>query len=650
MPGRAARGAARRAPRHRRHLAPRPRGRAGSARRAATPGRRGRAGDRDHRPQHRMERAFRPRLAARRDRGRERRGAAARRRRRAAARLRRPAGAARSQRAAPGGVRARGARRSPRRRTRTRQRRPADRHRDRPRRIRPPRRGADRRRRRGDAPPRSDRHRQLDPRQRLDRRPRQMVGRALGGAGGVRLRARSAAMGLRRRQPQRRADVRAAERERRGREHRAIPGAARAPPALDHRRRARRRIRRIRRSAARGAAAMKRDHARLAILAHAAALALGPAVSLGLARFAYALLLPPMRADLGWSYFTAGAMNTVNAAGYLLGAIAMPRAMARGATRAAFTAGGVATALLLAAHGLVRADVALYALRLVSGVASAATFVGGGLLAAQLASRGAAAGVGAGLVLGLYYGGTGVGIIASALLVPAFGDAWQDAWIALGALALALTALMAWGAGHAAATATGGGAGLRGARGLGWGLAAYFLFGLGYIGYMTFIVTLLREQHLPGAAIVGFFALLGAGVVASSWIWAGVLQRHRDGRALALLNALLAAATLLPLLWTHPLAAFASGLLFGGVFLSVVASTTALVRHNLPPAAWGAGIGAFTIVFAAGQIVGPGLVGALSDAFGGLKPGLAVSAAVLALGAALGLRQRALPRHGDAPA
>ncbi len=381
---------------------------------------------------------------------------------------------------------------------------------------------------------------------------------------------------------------------------------------------------------------------RLAILAHAAALALGPAVSLGLARFAYALLLPPMRADLGWSYFTAGAMNTVNAAGYLLGALAMPRAMARGGARVAFWGGGAATALLLAGHGFVRTDEALYALRLTSGVASAATFVSGGLLAAQLASRAAPAGVGAGLVLGLYYGGTGVGIIASALLVPAFGNAWQGAWIALAALALAFTALMAWGTAATPAAAAGDSGGHLGARGLGWGLAAYFLFGLGYIGYMTFVVTLLREQHLAGAAIVGFYALLGAGVIASSWLWAGLLQRHRDGRPLALLNALLALATLLPLLWSHPLVAFASGLLFGGVFLSVVASTTALVRHNLPPAAWGAGIGAFTIVFAAGQIVGPGLVGALSDAFGGLRPGFAVSVAVLALGALAAMRQRAL--------
>ena len=48
-------------------------------------------------------------------------------------------------------------------------------------------------------------------------------------------------------------------------------------------------------------------------------LAMGPAVALGLGRFAYALLLPSMRADLGWSFADAGALNTANAAGYLLG-------------------------------------------------------------------------------------------------------------------------------------------------------------------------------------------------------------------------------------------------------------------------------------------------------------------------------------------
>src|SRR5690606_37549643 len=48
-------------------------------------------------------------------------------------------------------------------------------------------------------------------------------------------------------------------------------------------------------------------------------LSMGAALSLGLARFAYGLLLPPMREDLGWSYLLAGSLNTANALGYLLG-------------------------------------------------------------------------------------------------------------------------------------------------------------------------------------------------------------------------------------------------------------------------------------------------------------------------------------------
>jgi MFS family permease len=90
--------------------------------------------------------------------------------------------------------------------------------------------------------------------------------------------------------------------------------------------------------------------------------------------------------------------------------------------------------------------------------------------------------------------------------------------------------------------------------------------------------------------------------------------------------------------------------MFGGVFLSLVASTTALVRHNLPQSQWGAGISAFTIVFAAGQIAGPAVVGWIADGLGagndlqGLQRGLIFSAGVLWLGAVVSLRQRAL-RH-----
>jgi predicted MFS family arabinose efflux permease len=50
-------------------------------------------------------------------------------------------------------------------------------------------------------------------------------------------------------------------------------------------------------------------------------LSLTPTVGLGIGRFAYALVLPDMRDALGWSYSAAGFMNTVNAAGYLGGAL-----------------------------------------------------------------------------------------------------------------------------------------------------------------------------------------------------------------------------------------------------------------------------------------------------------------------------------------
>jgi predicted MFS family arabinose efflux permease len=381
-------------------------------------------------------------------------------------------------------------------------------------------------------------------------------------------------------------------------------------------------------------------------LVSALGLSLAAAVSLGLARFSYALLLPVMRADLGWSYLVAGGMNTANAAGYLVGALLSPRWLARHPARAVLLAGNVGAIVLLAAHGLISSDAALALLRFGTGVASAASFVSGGLLAARLAQSPAVRSPG--LVLGLYYGGTGLGIVASALLVPPLAalarpHAWQLAWHALAAAAAACTALTA-AATRALPGAAPSAAGHERPR---WrllvpALAGYRMFGLGYIGYMTFVITLLREQHLAPQAIVAFYVLLGCGVMLSSRLWAGLLQRARGGGALALLNGLLALATALPVVAPSAAAAFASGALFGGVFLSVVASTTALVRHNLPPAAWSAGISAFTIVFAAGQIAGPSLVGWIADGAHGLAGGFVGSALMLALGAAFALRQRPL--------
>lgn len=388
----------------------------------------------------------------------------------------------------------------------------------------------------------------------------------------------------------------------------------------------------------------------------AVSLSMGSAIALGLARFAYALLLPPMKTDLGWTFAQAGAMNTANALGYLLGALVFPRVSRRWSAGALFVGGCAATALLMAITGLLSDTNALFVQRVATGIASAFIFVSGGVLAARLATSSPRD---AGLVLGLYYGGTGWGIVASALLVPvslaSFAPAhrahgWQIAWFAL-ALACVVLSFVAGraacridgqhvlhkGSADAAAIAQ------RAApmRRYAFALAGYGLFGVGYIGYMTFIIALLRNGGMSESVVTGFYLLLGVATIVSARIWSKLLDRMRGGQALALLNALLALATLMPAIVAHPVVAFASGVLFGATFLSAVASTTAFVRHNLPAAHWGRGISAFTIVFAFGQIVGPTVIGWVSDGVG-LERGLIYSACLLAVGALLAAVQRSL--------
>lgn len=391
----------------------------------------------------------------------------------------------------------------------------------------------------------------------------------------------------------------------------------------------------------------------------AVSLSMGSAIALGLARFSYALLLPPMKSDLGWTFAQAGAMNTANALGYLLGALVFPRVSRRWSAGKLFVGGCVATALLMAITGMLSDTNALFVQRVATGIASAFIFVSGGVLAARLATSSPRD---AGLVLGLYYGGTGWGIVASALLVPASlaslasfslehrAHDWQIAWFALSVACVALS----WVAGRAACRidsqhvlhtgSSGAAATTQHAapmRHYAFALAGYGLFGVGYIGYMTFIIALLRNGGMSESVVTGFYLLLGVATIVSARIWSKLLDRMRGGQALALLNALLALATLMPAIVAHPVVAFASGVLFGATFLSAVASTTAFVRHNLPAAHWGRGISAFTIVFAFGQIVGPTVIGWVSDGVG-LERGLIYSACLLAVGAVLAGLQRSL--------
>jgi MFS family permease len=387
-------------------------------------------------------------------------------------------------------------------------------------------------------------------------------------------------------------------------------------------------------------------------------LALGSAIALGLARFSYGLLLPVMREDLDWSYLVAGTMNTANALGYFIGALSSPMVMRRMSVHRFFISASVITGIFLYLSGCTDNTSFLFVLRVIAGIASAWIFVAGGVLISQLGSIHANR---SGLLLGIYYGGPGLGILISTLAVPFFNEwgiraqwehSWQFAWYALGALCIVLTivlmrpitsipAMPPKPVGHS-------GTALRTYIPI---LAAYFMFGVGYIGYMTFVIALLKQLGLASTTINIFYAVLGLSVMASSRLWAQMLDHYKGGQSLAILNTLLGLASLIPALMAiygvtlNALAIvgiFISGIMFGCVFLSAVASTTAFVKHNMPPADWVGGITAFTTIFAAGQIIGPTIAGWISDGQGGLASGLLFSGAALLLGGALATKQRPL--------
>ena len=148
------------------------------------------------------------------------------------------------------------------------------------------------------------------------------------------------------------------------------------------------------------------------LMALAFALSLGAAISLGITRFAYGLLLPAMRADLSWTYALAGAMNTVNALGYFLGALITPALMRRFGPSRVLSVGALLAGVFMVLSGFFVDAAPLLVQRLLAGIASAFVFIAGGLLAARLGARDPQR---AGLLLGVYYGGTGWGISLSAL-------------------------------------------------------------------------------------------------------------------------------------------------------------------------------------------------------------------------------------------
>jgi predicted MFS family arabinose efflux permease len=357
-----------------------------------------------------------------------------------------------------------------------------------------------------------------------------------------------------------------------------------------------------------------------------------------------------MRHDLSWSYAAAGAMNSANSAGYLIGALAAGPLAHRSGARRCYV---VALALSIVALGLSAIPsefVLLLLLRLLVGVSGAVIFIAGAALAAHVGGRGH--GRLSAVVLGLYTAGAGAGIVLSAPIVQTVLHigGWRWGWGALGGTALVLCPLAIWAATHLSmepveATATPSPIYAP----LSLILLSYGIYGAGYIAYMTFIVAFLRNSGLSGGEITAFWSLLGVASVASAFAWGTLISRARGGQAVSVILAVVTVGAAVPLAVSAWAAALVSALLFGGGFLAVVAAVTALARRALPPAAWTAGIAALTICFALGQSIGPILTGVLSDRAGGIRDGLVLSVALLAVSALLPLFWREGRAAGQVP-
>ena len=373
-------------------------------------------------------------------------------------------------------------------------------------------------------------------------------------------------------------------------------------------------------------------------------LSFGPAVSNSFARFAYALLLPAMRNDLHWNYAQSGSINTFNAAGYLAGALLTRALVGRIGNRALFCGGMVVTSLSLLATGLVREVDLLIAARVAAGISGAAVFICGGALSGNILPQRPQL---ATTTIAIYFAGGGIGLMLSGVVVPlmlqAGGDAaWPAVWRWMGWAALLMTLASIWAALRIAEPGAAPGSASWRVSPLAAEFASYAMFAVGYIGYMTFVIAWMREHGASTATVIAVWFVLGLGTLLAPLVWRRPAEQWPGGRPLAAVMAVLTTGAALPLVSAHPAAMLLSAALFGLAMFSAPSSVGSFIKHALPKPAWGSSMATFTVVFAAGQIVGPVATGWLADRIGSLMPGLAASAALLALGALLALLQRDL--------
>ena len=362
-------------------------------------------------------------------------------------------------------------------------------------------------------------------------------------------------------------------------------------------------------------------------------LALVPFTALGLGRFAYGLLLPTMRAELSWSYLEAGVVTTANTGGYLIGAAMGAAMLRRHGEWSLIVIGSAAIACAMAGTAIAGSLVVISLFRFAVGLVSGWAFLAGSTFAARLSKAGAPA------ALVWYPAGAGLAVVITAAGHSAIATTfagWRAGWLtvsALGAVAAALLAVFVPRTKHPkssraerAQTAKATGARVRGLE------ISYGLFGLGYISYVTFAGAYVKGG--PSTPSTGlFWTTLGLASVVGAFTWPSLFARHSAGAMYPITLVTCSAGVIVLLIERGLVGALASAALFGFSFLAVVSGVSASARDRVPPEGWASALGWVTVIFGAGQTLGPLLGGALGDTPSGLRLGLAASAAILLIAA-----------------
>jgi len=365
------------------------------------------------------------------------------------------------------------------------------------------------------------------------------------------------------------------------------------------------------------------------------------AAALGIGRFVYTPILPPMMQALGLGQSAAGLIASANFLGYLLGALLAAWPKLPGSRRTWLLGSLLLSAITTAAMGGVSTMALFLLLRFIGGGTSAIVLV----LASALVLENLAEAQRPGLVA-LHFAGVGIGVVVSAMLVAALqhaGQNWQSLWIVNGIVALlaafAATPLIREGrapmqhARHMPAQPLGSGL-LR-------LIVAYGLFGFGYVITATFIVAIVRGAPAIRALEPGIWIVFGLAAAPSVAIWTRIAARLGVPTAFALASLVEACGVLASVAWPSEIGLCLAAILVGGTFMGLTAlgliRARALASSNPRRA-----LALMTAAFGLGQIIGPAFAGALSDRFGGFAAPSVVAATALLIAAALVSENRIL--------